>query len=99
MPRPPVISKVATPKPPRTSKVPVGDKQELKDAVLIDAVESKEPWSEYELSDGSGIKMKSMLVEIWRVKDEYDSEGNPQYVVKANTILNITPADELKKKA
>lgn len=87
------------PKAPRESRIPVGEKQELKDAILIDVIESKEPWAEYQLSDGSSIKTKTMILEIWRVKGEYDSEGNPLYVVKLNNVLNIIPADELKKKA
>ena len=91
MPKAPRVSKlqVGEKREPRVSKVPVGEKQELKDAVLVDAVESKEPWAEYQLSDGSSIKIKSMLLEIWRVKDEYDSEGNPLYVLKSSNVLAL----------
>ena len=73
------------------AKIAVGEKGQLKDCILVDTVEAKEPWSEYHLSDGSIIKMRSILVEIWRVKGEFDNEGNPVYVLKAGDVLNITP--------
>lgn len=91
-------TQIVMPKPPRVSKFPIGEKQELKDATLVDVIESKEPWAEYQLSDGSSIKIKSMLMEVWRVKDEYDNDGNPMYLLKSSNVMNITPADELKKK-
>ncbi len=82
----------------KESKVPFGPNQELKDAVLVDVVESKEPWAEYQLSDGASLKTKSVLFEIWRVKDEYDQEGNPMYVIKSGHLVNINAPDALKKK-
>lgn len=87
------------PKAPREIKVPVGPNRELKDAVVVEVIESKEPWSEYQLSDGTTVKIKNVLLEISRIKDEYDQEGNPAYAIKAGNIMNVTTPDELKKKA
>lgn len=64
----------------------------------MEVVESKEPWSEIKLADGSLIKMKQVVVEIWRVDGEYDNEGNPVYVVKSNNLLNVQAPEGLKRK-
>lgn len=60
---------------------------------------ANEKWSEYELEDGTVIRMKQVVFEIIRVVDTWDAEGNPMYVTKASPVLNIVSVpDSLKKK-
>jgi hypothetical protein len=69
-----------------------------RDAVSIDVLKSNEPWAEYELADGSRIRAKAVLVEVLRVEGEYDLEGNPAYLLKANGVMSVTPSESLRKK-
>ena len=68
-----------------------------KDAEMVEAVETNEPWTVYKLQDGSVLKLKTVATEIWRVIDEFDAEGNPQYVVKSGLVMNVQAPDKLKK--
>ena len=67
------------------------------DATEIDFQTRKEDWNEYQLMDGSTIKMKLVVAEIFRVDGRYDNERNPVYVVKSNNILIVRSPDNLKK--
>jgi hypothetical protein len=71
--------------------------QPPKEAELIAVTSAQENWNEYLLSDGSVIKTKAILTEVWRIIGEYDAEGNPSYVLKAGGILVVNAPDELRK--
>jgi len=77
-------------------KIP-GPGGELKDAELMEVQRSNEQWSECLLGDGSVIKLKAVVTEIWRIVGEYDNEGNPIYVVKSRNVVTVTSPDELRK--
>lgn len=70
----------------------------MRDAVSVEAVNSKEPWTEYELEDGSTLKIRTVLLDCLRVEDEYDADGNPVYMLKANGIMTAIVPDGLKQK-
>jgi hypothetical protein len=80
-------------------KISVRPNEPPKEAELVDVTTSSEPWSAYALQDGSTLRMKLILSEVWRVIDEFDKEGNPVYVLKSNGIVNILAADDLKRPA
>jgi len=67
------------------------------DAIEVDFQTRKEDWNEYQLMDGSTIKMKLVVSDIFRVPDEWDNEGNPVYVVRSNNVLVVRAPDNLKK--
>jgi hypothetical protein len=69
-----------------------------RDGFVMDVASSKEPWCEYELEDGSFLRSKAILLECIRVDGEYDPEGNPTYMMKANGVMNVTAPDALKRK-
>ena len=69
----------------------------------VDAVEVKyksvrEDWNEYDIDDGSTIRIKLLVSDITRLADKFDQEGNPIYVVKSGNILFVKAADHLKRK-
>lgn len=68
------------------------------DATEVDFQTRKEEWNEYQLMDGTSIKMKLVVSEIFKVADEYDEEGNPVYVVRSNNVLVVRSPDNLKKR-
>ena len=78
-------------------KIQVRPGEPPKEAELVEVTSSSEPWATYLLADGSHLKQKVVLSEVWRVIDEYDNEGNPVYVLKSNGIINIQAPDELKR--
>lgn len=69
-----------------------------KDAELVEVEESREGWSEYKLADGAKLRLKPVVMEVWRILDEFDPEGNPQYFVKSAGILTVLAPEELKRK-
>lgn len=78
-------------------KITVKPGEPQKEAESVDVTSSSEPWANYLLSDGTTIRMKAVLTEVWRVIDEYDNEGNPMYVLQSTGIINVQAPDELKR--
>jgi hypothetical protein len=69
------------------------------DGVEVGVASSSEKWNEYTLEDGTKIRLKPILIEVIRVTDQYDPEGNPLYVTKAQPIVTILEVQEkLKRK-
>lgn len=75
----------------------VGPNGPVVDAELVDVQSSQESWSQYLLGDGTSLKLKVVVTEVWRAVDVYDAEGNPQYIVKSGNILVVNAPDELRK--
>ena len=78
-------------------KIAVKPNEPPKEAELVDVTTSSEPWSNYLLADGTTVRMKVVLSEVWRLIDEYDKDGNPMYVLQSAGIMSIQSPDELKK--
>lgn len=68
------------------------------DALEIRFKGVREEWNEYDLEDGSTIRMKLVVTEILRVQGEYDPENNPVYVIKSGNMAVVKSPDELKRK-
>ncbi len=69
------------------------------DGVEVPVDSSSEKWNEYTLEDGTKIRLKPVIIEVIRVTDQYDPEGNPLYVTKAQPIVTILEVQErLKRK-
>ncbi len=67
------------------------------DATEVEFQTRKEDWNEYQLMDGSFVKIKLVVTDIFRVPDEYDDERNPVYVVRSKNVLAVRSPDNLKK--
>ncbi len=78
-------------------KITVQPGQPPKEAELVDVVNSQETWNQYLLSDGSTLRSKQVVTEVWRIVGEYDADGNPSYVLKSGGILVVNAPDELRK--
>ena len=59
----------------------------------------KEEWNEYQLMDGTVLKMKTVVGEVFRIENTYDNEGSPVYQVKSNNLVIVKSPDALKKGA
>jgi hypothetical protein len=62
--------------------------------------ESKTPeaWNNYQLEDGSTIKVKLIMLNVIRLLDEYGPTGEPVYQFQAQQIVSVTSPDELMRK-
>lgn len=84
------MRKVKTEYPPGSGK--------MRDAVSVPVKLAQEPWIEYELEDGAIIRLRTTLIECFRVVDEFDQFGNPIYQLQANTSMTVNAPDSLKPK-
>lgn len=57
----------------------------------------KEDWNEYQLMDGSVLRMKVVVAEVYRIENVYDEENNPVYQVKSTNLLVVKSPDALKR--
>ena len=68
------------------------------DATEVEFQTRKEDWSEYQLMDGSVVKMKLVVSDIFRLEGMYDQEGNPVYHIKSTNVAAVSSPDNLKKR-
>jgi hypothetical protein len=66
------------------------------EATQLDYTTTKEEWNEYQASDGTILKVKIVLTNVFRL-DEYDNDLNPIYVVKSSNVLSLSVPEHLKK--
>lgn len=78
------------------TKIPYKDGEV--DATEIEFQIRKEDWNEYQLMDGTTIKMKLVVSEIFRIEGVYDDEGNPAYQIKSTNLPVVKSPDALKRK-
>jgi hypothetical protein len=57
----------------------------------------QEAWNEYKLDDGTTIRVRFIAAEMLRVRNGYDEEGNPLYIVRSNNFTHIVAPDELRR--
>lgn len=67
------------------------------EATPVEVNQSGEKWNEYLLEDGTVLKMKLILKKVLRVDDEFDTEGNPVYVMQSTNVNTITSPKHLKR--
>jgi hypothetical protein len=72
----------------------VGDK--TIGGTLVDFETVREEYNSYRLSDGSMIRMKTVVTNIIRT-DEFTPNGEPIYVVNSQNVLVADVPDDLKK--
>ncbi len=58
---------------------------------------SVENWNEVFVEDGSVIKIKLVVSDVYRVIDKWDQEGQPQYIIRSTNIVRVDATDDLRK--
>ena len=69
----------------------------LVEGVELDFKATKEEWNEYQTTDGSIVRMKVVVISIVRLKDEYDKENYPIYLLKSSNVVSVSAPENLKK--
>ena len=82
----------------RKGKISPGPGLPEHDAELMEITKSDEKWNVYVLDDGTELRMRTILLEVWRLLGVYDNEGNPQYVIKGQGATTVNAPANLKKK-
>ncbi len=59
---------------------------------------SQENFNTYLLEDGTVLKFKTVLIDVIRLDDEYDDDGNPLYVTRTKNIVTAESPDSLRRK-
>ena len=68
------------------------------DATSLDFKTLSENWNEYEVEDGSRLRVKSVATEVLRVDGSFDADNNPTYLLKAGNVLTVVVPDNLRRR-
>lgn len=63
----------------------------------VDFKPTSEPWGEYDLQDGTKLRMKLVVSEIVRLNGQYTPDGDPVYLVRASNVVTTQAPDALRK--
>jgi hypothetical protein len=64
---------------------------------IVDFEAPPENFNTYKFNDGTTLKLKTSLVEVVRIPNEYGPTGDPIYVFTAQQLANITAPEHLKQ--
>jgi len=64
-------------------------KIDLPEGEEVDFENEKEEWNTYKLADGSTLKVKLVLINVVRSRDNFDSLGNPLYGITSQNIVKV----------
>jgi hypothetical protein len=78
----------------RRVELKVGDRTVA--GTLVDFETMREEYNSYKLSDGSTVRMKTVVTNIIRT-DEFAPTGEPIYIVNSQNVVVADVPDELKK--
>jgi hypothetical protein len=62
-------------------------------------VSTKEAWSEFTLSDGTVLRAKAVVLDVRKMVDQYNQDGDPIYEMQLTMINQARVPQELKKKS
>lgn len=68
------------------------------EAAEVDFQTRREDWNEYQLLDGTIIKIKLVVSGVFRIEGLYDDDGNPVYQIKSTNLPVVRSPDVLKKR-
>lgn len=80
-----------------TRKVRLQFEGEEVEAEVIGVDSMNEHQNSYLLSDGTSLSMRSVVVQVARVVDRYDKEGNPVYIIKSQNVLAVSAPENLRR--
>lgn len=59
----------------------------------VEVVDAKERWSEYRLADGTTMRVKSIVIAVFREDANQTPDGEPVYSLKSTLVTDVrTPA-------
>jgi hypothetical protein len=79
-----------------TRKFKQGDGRDI-EAEVVGFRAGGEHWNEYLLDDGTVFKIKLVVTEIVRVKDQYDVNGDPIYAASHTQVTAVDAPEGLRR--
>ena len=55
----------------------------------VEMLESKETWSEYRLADGTRLRVKPVMIAVFRAENEATADGEPVYNMKSTLVVDV----------
>jgi hypothetical protein len=89
------IARAATPRGERVVSEARADFSQ--NATEVEMLDAKEVWSEYRLADGTKVRIKPVMIAVFRAEGEFTPDGEPVYNMKSTLITDIrAPANSSK---
>jgi hypothetical protein len=57
----------------------------------IEMLEAKERWSEYRLADGTVLRLKPVIIAVFRADGQFTADGEQVYNMKSTLITDVRP--------
>jgi hypothetical protein len=64
----------------------------LQNTTEIEMLEAKEAWSVYRLSDGTTLRIKPVMIAVFRADGQHNADGEPVYSMKSTLITDVRAA-------
>ena len=65
--------------------------------IEVEILEAKERWSEYRLADGTTLRLRPVMISVFRADGQYTPDGDPVYNMKSTLITDVrAPASAAK---
>lgn len=61
----------------------------MQDANEIEMLEAKENWSIYRLADGTTLRIKPVMIAVFRAESQQGPAGEPVYNMKSTVITDV----------
>jgi hypothetical protein len=55
----------------------------------IEILETNERWSEYRLADGTTLRLRPVMISVFRADGQYTPDGEPVYNMKSTLITDV----------
>lgn len=59
------------------------------DSTEIEMLEAKETWSVYRLADGTTLRIKPVMIAVFRADGQQTQDGEPVYNMKSTLITDV----------
>lgn len=63
----------------------------------VEMLEAKERWNEYRLADGTTLRLKPVMIAIFRADGQFTPDGEPVYNMKSTLITDVRAPSTLTK--
>ena len=63
--------------------------ESLHNTTEIEMLDSKEAWSIYHLSDGTTLRLKPVMIAVFKADGELTADGEPVYRMKSTLITDV----------
>ena len=65
------------------------------EGTVVEVAESTERFSEISLTDGTVLRIKTVVTEAVRLDGKWDQDGHPMYIVRSSNIVSVvdSPAE------